>query len=86
MRELIANTAAWAGADGGGFVGEFTGAAAGVTTNENGLEPLGLFAGAAGPLSGDPAVYGTIAATASGAAHPILAGVALPRDPLALHQ
>jgi hypothetical protein len=80
IEELITNSVAWAGATGHGYVGEFNGAFAGLTSNGSSLTPLGLIPGAASAFTSG-ADYGTIAATTPGTGHPVLAGVALPRDP-----
>jgi uncharacterized protein YvpB len=81
IEDLIKNSVQWAGATHHGYVGEFNGAFAGLTSNGNGLTPLNLIAGAAAPFNASTTDYGNIAATAFGADHPVLAGVALPRDP-----
>ena len=42
---------------------------------------MDLIPGAAGPFRASTTDFGTIAATAVGVSHPVLAGVALPEDP-----
>jgi uncharacterized protein YvpB len=81
IEQLIVNSVTWAAATGHGYVGEFNGAFAGLTSNGNGLRPLDLIAGAAGPFTASNTDFGTINATTIGTTHPVLDGVALPRDP-----
>src|SRR3954469_9228111 len=79
VTDLVRNSVAWAAATHHGYVGEFNGAFAGLTSNASNLRALDLVSGSAGGFTG--AGIGTIAATPSGAGHPVLDGVALPRDP-----
>jgi hypothetical protein len=78
--ELTGNAAGFAVQSGHGFVGEFNGAVSALTSNSDELVPLGLIAGAAGPLASGPA-NGTITVAAAGVGHPVLDGVGLPFDP-----
>src|SRR4051794_28254578 len=79
VTDLVRNSVAWAAATHHGYVGEFNGAFAGLTSNGSGLRALDLVGGSASGFTGSG--IGTIAATPTGAGHPVLAGVALPRDP-----
>lgn len=61
---------------GGGFIGEFNGAAAGLTSNSNGLATLDLIAGSAGVLSGGGGgSSGNMVLTAAGLAHQVTSGL-----------
>src|SRR3954462_7190704 len=79
VTDLVRNSVAWAAATHHGYVGEFNGAFAGLTSNASGLRALGLVSGSASGFTGRG--IATIAATPAGASHPVLNGVALPRDP-----
>src|SRR4051794_12100969 len=79
VTDLLRNSVAWAAATHHGYVGEFNGAFAGLTSNASGLRALGLVSGSASGFTGSG--IATIAATPAGASHPVLNGVALPRDP-----
>src|SRR4051812_33114425 len=79
VTDLVRNSVAWAAATHHGYVGEFNGAFAGLTSNGSGLRALDLVSGSASGFTGSG--IGTIAATPAGAGHPVLNGVALPRDP-----
>ena len=80
-RSAICSSTASSGrpSTGHGYVGEFVGAFAGLTSNASNFRPLDLVAGLGGAvqITGNGS---TIAATANGAGHPVLDGVALPRD------
>lgn len=83
IARLIANATAYAAASGHGFVGEYTGALAALTSNENTtptVRPLGLIGGNGSPLSlGEGGSDGSLFALQ--AANPVLAGVTLPYNP-----
>jgi hypothetical protein len=81
--QLTLNAVAFAAAGGGhGFVGEFNGAVSAFGSNANGFNPLGIFAGAAGPIGGGNAGSNLpLFADPVNASHPVLAGVGLPYDP-----
>ena len=79
VQELISNSVNWAAAFGHGYVGEYTGAVAGLTTNADSLAALGFVDGTAGSLQLGQAV-GTIEPTAAGLASPVLDGVDLTND------
>jgi hypothetical protein len=83
LERLTLNAVAFAAAAGGhGFVGEFNGAAAAMSSNSDGLSALGLFAGAAGPLGGGNGGSDlALVADPGHAGHPLLAGVGLPYNP-----
>ena len=78
-RQLIKNAATWATGSGRGFIGEFNGAAAALTTNSNGFAPLNLVGGSAGPLGGGAGGSGgSINLTAAGTGHAVTSGVSFP--------
>jgi uncharacterized repeat protein (TIGR01451 family) len=77
VQQLISNATSWAAETHHGYIGEYTGAVAGLTNNANDLTSLGFVAGSAGLLSNGPA-EGTVVQTAAGEGSPILAGVAFP--------
>ena len=74
IQQLISNATAWAATTQHGFIGEYTGAVAGLTTNSDTLTPLGFVSGNAGLLGNGPA-EGAIVKTAEGESSPVLAGV-----------
>jgi len=83
VEQLFANSVAWAAATHHGFVGEYTGAVAGLTSNSNVLAALNFVSGNAGALGTGPApgagpADGTIVKTAAGATSPVLDGVTFP--------
>jgi len=78
---IVANSADWAAVGSGGVIGEFNGAVSLLDANSNGFTPLGLITGSAGPLGSSLQSTSMIDATAVGATHPVLDGVALPDDP-----
>ncbi len=66
----------------GGYIGEFNGASAAFTTNDNGLVPIGLIAGHSGALgNGNGGSDGDVVITPYGSASQILAGVPFPYNP-----
>jgi hypothetical protein len=82
VEQIVANSANWAAVGSGGVIGEFNGAVSLLESNSNGFTPLGLLTGSAGPLGfNQGGSAGAIDATAVGAAHPVLADVALPDNP-----
>ena len=60
-----------------GFIGEFNGAAAGLTANGNGIVPLGFIPGSASSLTGGPADF-AINLDPAGVGHAVTAGVTFP--------
>jgi len=74
IQQLISNATTWAASTHHGFIGEYTGAVAGLTTNSDALRPLGFVSGTAGLLGNGPA-EGDIVKTAEGESSPVLAGV-----------
>lgn len=67
---------------GKGYLGEFNGSVAAFTSNANGLSPIGLVTGIAGPLGfGNGGSDGDVLLTAAGAASPVLTGVTFPYNP-----
>jgi hypothetical protein len=77
IQQLISNATSWAAQTHHGFVGEYTGAVAGLTTNSDGLTPLAFVSGSAGQL-GDGPSEGTVVKTEAGEGSPILDGVNFP--------
>jgi hypothetical protein len=75
---LIRNAFTFATSAGNGFIGEFNGAFAGLTSNASGMLPLDLISGAAGPFA---FANESIIVTAAGIGHPVLSGVVLPYNP-----
>ncbi|MBL8769820.1 MAG: PEP-CTERM sorting domain-containing protein [Phenylobacterium sp.] len=64
---------------GGGYIGEYRGSFAAFATNDQGINPIGLVQGNAGPHGGgEGGSSGNVNATAIGAASSLLAGVSLP--------
>jgi hypothetical protein len=83
IQQLISNATTWAATTHHGFIGEYTGAVAGLTSNSDTLAPLGFVSGSAGPLGNGPA-DGDIVPTAEGESSPVLDGVDFPlTDPTA---
>ncbi len=81
---LIANAVVWAAASGHGFLGEYSGSVAAVSSNANGFEPLDLVPGSAGPLgSGNGGSAGTLFLAPGQLGHPVLQGLPLFFDPQA---
>lgn len=74
IQTLFLNALAFAAASGHGYVGELTGA-------ELGVNQLGLFPGAAEPLTTFPDAVDTVSLTTAGGGHPVTAGVAFPFTP-----
>jgi hypothetical protein len=67
---------------GKGYLGEFTGSVAAFSSNSNGLAPISLVAGSAGPLGfGQGGSDGDVLLTAAGAVSPVLTGVTFPYNP-----
>ena len=80
--QLWSNAANFVTASGNGFIGEFNGAVSALTSNSNGLNPLGLIAGAAGPLGFANGGSNTnLNLTIVGTGHPVTSGVSFPFDP-----
>jgi uncharacterized repeat protein (TIGR01451 family) len=77
VEQLLSNSVTWAAEGHHGYIGEYTGAVAGLTSNADSLTPLGLIGGTAGALQNGSA-EGTIVETAAGAASPITQGVDFP--------
>lgn len=84
ISQLISNAIAFAAAGGHGYIGEFAGAAQALTSNVDGLTPLGLISGSALTSShsccaGD----GDVTLTAAGLVHSITAPLAgsFPQNP-----
>jgi hypothetical protein len=84
IQQLISNATSWSAQTHHGFIGEYTGAVAGLTSNSDAITPLSFVSGSAGPLTGDfpepgdgPA-QGEIVKTPAGEGSPILEGVAFP--------
>lgn len=77
VQQLISNATSWAAETHHGFVGEYTGAVAGLTSNSDELTPLGFVSGSAGTLSDGPA-DGDIVETTAGEGSQVLAGVDFP--------
>jgi hypothetical protein len=77
VQQLISNATSWAAESHHGYIGEYTGAVAGLTINSDGLTPLSFVPGSAGLLSNGPA-DGTVVKTTAGEGSPILAGVDFP--------
>ncbi len=77
IQALIANSVTYALASGRGFIGEFNGSVAALTSNSNGFNPLGLISGSAGSLgSGAGGSSLALYKTAAGASHSITSGLA----------
>ena len=74
IQQLIWNATTWAASTHHGYIGEYTGAVSGLTTNSDALTPLGFVSGSAGALGNGPA-EGAIVKTAEGESSPVLAGV-----------
>src|SRR3954453_8007436 len=72
VTELVRNSVEWAAATHHGYVGEFNGAFAGLTSNGSGLRALNLVGGSASGFTGSG--IGTIAATPAGAGPPGVRG------------
>ncbi len=80
IQTLYANALNFITAGGKGYLGEFSGAVAALTSNGNGFEALGLLAGSADPLGGGGGNSGgRLVAVQAG--HPVLAGAGLPINP-----
>lgn len=80
--QMTANAVEFATSTGHGYIGEFNGAAAALTANSDGLEPLGLVSGTAGPLGlGGGGSDGPMDLTPAGVGHPVVEGVIFPIDP-----
>src|SRR4249919_374395 len=77
IQQLISSATTWAAETHHGFIGEYTGAVAGLTGNSDSLTALGFVSGSAGLLSEGPA-DGVIVKTAAGQGSPVLAGVDFP--------
>jgi hypothetical protein len=83
IQQLISNATSWSAETHHGFIGEYTGAVAGLTSNSDAITPLSFVAGSAGPLTGDietgdgPA-QGTVVKTPAGEGSPIFEGVDFP--------
>lgn len=80
MERLFVNSVGWAAETHHGYIGEYTGTAAALTSNQDALAALDLVSGTSGKLYATGAL-GPIDETAVGAASPVLDGVALPSDP-----
>jgi len=82
-QQLISNAIAFALNGGHGFLGEFDGAVAGLTSNVSGYPALNLITGAATTAlaGGGGGSFGAVSLTAAGSAHPITAGVGFPYNP-----
>lgn len=79
---LIENAVDFAIASGNGFIGEFNGAVAALTSNSNGFTPLGLIAGSAGGLGqGAGGSSGSISLTGFGIGHSVTSGLTFPNNP-----
>lgn len=74
IQQLISNATTWAASTHHGYIGEYTGAVSGLTTNSDALTPLGFVSGAAGLLGNGPA-EGDIVKTTEGESSPVLDGV-----------
>lgn len=71
-----------AGNSNGGYIGEFNGASAAFTSNDNGLTPIGLIEGHSGTLgNGNGGSDGDVVVTPYGTASGLFAGVAFPYNP-----
>ncbi len=77
VQQLFRNAATFATSSGHGFIGEFNGAAAALTSNANGIVPLGLVSGSAGALT-NGAAAGDLTLDPAGVGHPVTAGVLFP--------
>ena len=81
LQTLTKNAVDFAVSLGGGYIGEYTGTAAALTSNANGLEPLDLVSGAAGGLGSSSSFNTDWQLTAAGIGHPVTSGVSFPTDP-----
>jgi hypothetical protein len=81
VQTLFANAVQFAADSGHGYIGEFNGAAMGVTSNANGFNPLSFIPGSAGALTGFSNAVDTVSLTAAGTGHPVTAGVTFPFSP-----
>ena len=79
MQTLVTNAVNFATSTGHGYIGEFNGAFAGLSSNSNSLTPIGLIPGAGGALTTSGIT--TIAQAAAGVNHPVTAGLTFPTDP-----
>lgn len=80
--QLIFNAVEFAAISGHGYVGEFTGAVAALTTNLNGFAALDLISGSAGALgAGSGGSGGDMDTTAAGTGHLLLNSITLPTNP-----
>jgi hypothetical protein len=77
VQQLFTNAVDWAASTGHGYIGEYTGAAAGLSSNSDGLTPLGFVDGSAGVLQDGPAL-GPIDETTAGANSAVLEGISFP--------
>jgi hypothetical protein len=80
IERLFVNSVGWAAETHHGYIGEYTGTAAALTSNQDALAALDLVSGASGKLYATGAL-GPIDETPQGAVSPVLDGVALPSDP-----
>ena len=79
VQTLVTNAVNFATSTGHGYIGEFNGAFAGLSSNSNSLTPIGLIPGAGGALTTSGIT--TIAQAAAGVNHPVTAGLTFPTDP-----
>jgi hypothetical protein len=82
IKTLFTNAANFAGSSGHGFIGEFNGAVAGLTSNSSGFNPLNLISGSAGPIiPGGGGSTLPITLTAAGMSHAVTSGLATTYEP-----
>jgi hypothetical protein len=79
---LVKNAVDYVAAGGHGYIGEFNGAVAALTSNSNGFTPLNLMPGHAGELNYlNGGSGGSVSLTASGIGHSVTSGVSFPVNP-----